>query len=120
VPSSGRPSQLLTSCRTCGPVPWLRTVDLDTLVRQATEARLRPVAIECATDDEWDEFECGLLAERGHWLLSDPDQAEASDVTSEQDQAWMAWLRGRRGVLGSTYLTLAVHDGTETPSVRTR
>lgn len=56
-----------------------------------------------STRSEWDAFEYGHLREREVWLLDHPNHP----VRHELDQAWTAWTRGRRRVLGFATFVLA-------------
>jgi hypothetical protein len=66
----------------------------------------RPLRIETATTQEWEEFESGLAADGERWLASHADHPEAASVRDTLDRQCRMWLRGHRGFLGFAYLTL--------------
>ena len=80
--------------------------DLAELVDQAIVAGFRPLRIETATRDEWEEFESGQAADVEEWLLSNPGHPEAESVRARLDTQRGIWLRGHRGVMGFAILTL--------------
>ncbi|MEV4539470.1 methyltransferase [Asanoa sp. NPDC049518] len=80
--------------------------DLAGLVDQAIAAGFRPLRVETATRDEWDEFESLLAADREEWLIANPDHPEAAAVRAQADTQRDIWLRGHRGLMGFAYLTL--------------
>jgi SAM-dependent methyltransferase len=80
--------------------------DLAGLVDQAAAAGFRPIHIQTATTDEWEEFESGLAADGELWLASHPGHPEAAAVRDKLDQQRRMWLNGHRGFLGFAYLTL--------------
>ncbi|GIF63510.1 SAM-dependent methyltransferase [Asanoa ishikariensis] len=80
--------------------------DLAGLVDQAIAAGFRPLRVETATRDEWDEFESLLAADREEWLITHPDHPEAAAVRAQADTQRDIWLRGHRGLMGFAYLTL--------------
>jgi SAM-dependent methyltransferase len=80
--------------------------DLTGLVDLAVQAGFRPLSIQTASQDEWDQFESGYLADWETWLISNAGQPDAGDVRDQADRHRNAWLRGRRGVLGFAYLSL--------------
>jgi hypothetical protein len=82
--------------------------DLAGLVDQAVAAGFRPVRIETATRDEWEEFESGLAADLEIWLLSHSKDPEAATVREKLDAQRASWLKGHRDVMGFAYLTLGV------------
>jgi cyclopropane fatty-acyl-phospholipid synthase-like methyltransferase len=81
---------------------------LPDLVDAAVAAGFRPLRIETATRDEWDEFESGYAAGPEEWLLANRDHPEAARVRAKLDDHRSTWLRGYRDVLGLAYLTLGV------------
>ena len=83
--------------------------DLATLVDAAIAAGFRPLDLQTAGEDEWNAFESGYLADLEEALMADPS---ADELRAQADAHRQGWLRGYRGVLGFTYLTLGV------PSVR--
>ncbi|SNT55967.1 Methyltransferase domain-containing protein [Asanoa hainanensis] len=80
--------------------------DLAGLVDQAIAAGFRPLRVETATRDEWDEFESLLAADREEWLITHPNHPEAAAVREQADSQRNIWLRGHRGLMGFAYLTL--------------
>lgn len=80
--------------------------DLAGLVGKAVAAGFRPLRIETATPDEWEEFESGLATDVEEWLLAHPDHPDAGTVRAKLDAQRAMWLTGHRGVLGFAYLTL--------------
>ncbi|MFF2061690.1 SAM-dependent methyltransferase [Streptomyces sp. NPDC058200] len=82
--------------------------DLTTLVGLAAAARFRPLWIETATLDEWEQFESGYLAGKEEWLASHGDYPEADTVRATADAHRDMWL-GYRGILGFAYLTLVAY-----------
>jgi SAM-dependent methyltransferase len=81
--------------------------DLAGLVDAAVAAGFRPLRIETATRDEWEEFESGYAAEPEEWLAANPGHPAADDVRAQLDAHRDIWLRGHRDVMGFAYLTLA-------------
>jgi trans-aconitate methyltransferase len=82
--------------------------DLPGLVDMTTAAGFRPLRIETATRDEWDEFESAYGAELEEWLLDHSDDSRADEVREKVDKHRGIWLRGHRDVMGFAYLTLGV------------
>lgn len=82
--------------------------DLAGLVDHAAAAGLRPLKIETATRDEWEEFESGNAADRERWLLTNSHHPKADEVRADLDEHRSIWLRGHRDVMGYAYLTLGV------------
>ena len=80
--------------------------DLADLVHLAISISFRPLAIQTANGDEWEQFESGFLADREQWLRrhGGPD---AEEIRATADAHRTGWLRGYRGILGFAYLTLA-------------
>ncbi len=81
--------------------------DLAGLVDLAIDAGFRPLQIQTANRDEWEEFESGYLADWEAWLVRYGDQAGAGEIRDAADKHRNEWLRGWRNVLGFAYLTLA-------------
>ncbi|MFI7315435.1 SAM-dependent methyltransferase [Streptomyces venezuelae] len=79
---------------------------LGDLVDAAVEAGFRPLWVETASADEWEEFESGYRSDVEEWLAAHPGHPEAAATRSRVDAQRSSWLRGYRGVLGITYLTL--------------
>lgn len=80
--------------------------DLGGLVDVAVSAGFRPVWIETADGDEWEDFESGYQADAEEWLAAHPDHPLAQETRERVDRHRSSWLRGYRGVLGMAYLTL--------------
>ncbi|MDX6314358.1 MAG: hypothetical protein QOF44_3822 [Streptomyces sp.] len=85
--------------------------DLAGLTDLAVEAGFRPVWIETANDDEWEEFESGYQSDLEEWLATHPGHPLAAETRDRVDKHRTAWLRGYHGALGLAYLTLAPVDG---------
>ncbi|WP_331767485.1 methyltransferase domain-containing protein [Embleya sp. NBC_00896] len=83
-------------------------VDLTALVELAGAARFRPMWIETANLDEWEQFESGYLAGKEEWLASHRDHPESAAVRAAADEHRKMWL-GYRGILGFAYLTLIAY-----------
>jgi SAM-dependent methyltransferase len=81
--------------------------DLAGLTDAAVDAGFRPVWIETANSDEWDEFESGYQGAVEEWLAECGDSPFASQTRQKTDLHRSHWLRGYRNVLGQAYLTLA-------------
>lgn len=82
--------------------------DLAGLVELAIEVGYRPIRIESANRDEWEEFQSGYLLDWEDWLLRYPDRPEAAELRERSDGRRADWLRGYRDVFGFAYLTLGV------------
>ncbi len=80
--------------------------DLAGLVDLAVDAGFRPVWIESASQDEWEQFESAYQADVEEWLAAHPDHPSAKETRERVDSHRSTWLRGYRGVLGLAYLTL--------------
>jgi SAM-dependent methyltransferase len=89
--------------------------DLAGLVDLAIGAGFRPLSIQTASRDEWEQFESGYLADWETWLVRYGDQPGADDIRQQADTHRNEWLRGWRNVLGFAYLTLGrpVHSTAE-------
>ncbi|QES41317.1 SAM-dependent methyltransferase [Streptomyces venezuelae] len=79
---------------------------LGDLVDAAIEAGFRPLWVETASADEWEEFESGYRSDVEEWLATHPDHPEAAATRARVDAQRSSWLHGYRGVLGIAYLTL--------------
>jgi hypothetical protein len=77
------------------------------LVDISIDAGFRPVWIETANNDEWEEFESGYQSDLEEWLAVNGDHPLAAETRERVDSHRAAWLSGYRGVLGLAYLTLA-------------
>ncbi|MGV9880001.1 SAM-dependent methyltransferase [Streptomyces sp. NPDC003006] len=80
---------------------------LGDLVDAAIEAGFRPLWVETASEEEWEEFESGYRCDAEEWLAAHPDHPSAAATRTSVDAQRSSWLRGYRTVLGITYLTLA-------------
>jgi SAM-dependent methyltransferase len=80
--------------------------DLAGLVEIAIEKGFRPITIQTASPDEWEQFESGYLADWETWLLAHGDDPGADAVRAKADTHRTEWLRGYGAVLGFAYLTL--------------
>lgn len=81
-------------------------LSLGDLVDAAIEAGFRPLWVEAANDEEWEEFESAYRSDAEEWLASHPDHPLAAETRAKVDTQRASWLRGYRGVLGIAYLTL--------------
>ena len=81
---------------------------LPDVVDAATAEGFRPLRIQTATRDEWEEFESGVAAGSEEWLLANADHPEADQVRANLDRHRSMWLRGHYDVMGFAYLTLGV------------
>jgi hypothetical protein len=82
-------------------------VDLDHLVRIATDSGFDVASAEVATEQEWDEFESGYVERYRRWLAAHPDgHPDAAEVRGRLERQRDAYLNGYRGVLGFAYLEL--------------
>jgi SAM-dependent methyltransferase len=85
--------------------------DLAGLIEVATGVGFRPLRLEEASQDEWDAFESGYLADWETWLIDYGHFAGAGEVEAvrtKADEHRHRWLRGYRDVMGFAYVTLAV------------
>ena len=80
--------------------------DLAGLVDLAMSKGFRPLYIQTANRDEWEQFESGFLADSEEWLLRYGDRPGAEGIRTRSDKHRNAWLRRYSGVLGFAYLTL--------------
>jgi hypothetical protein len=78
------------------------------LVDLAIASGFRPLRIETANRDEWQEFESGFLADPEEWLVDNLDHPQAETIRARSDEHRNEWLRGYGEVLGSAYLTLGL------------
>ncbi|MEV0256653.1 class I SAM-dependent methyltransferase [Streptomyces sp. NPDC050732] len=81
-------------------------LSLGDLVDAAIEAGFRPLWVETASVDEWEEFESGYRSDVEEWLAAHPGHALAAETRERVDSQRSSWLRGYRRVLGIAYLTL--------------
>lgn len=79
--------------------------DLAALVDCGIAAGFRPVRIETATRQEWEDFMSGFLLDWEDRVLRHPN---ADKLRSAADAQRNGWLRGYRDVLGFAYLTFGV------------
>ncbi|SDL02770.1 Methyltransferase domain-containing protein [Nonomuraea maritima] len=79
---------------------------LDGMVEAAVRAGFRVEWLEVASQEEWDQFEAGYLADIEVWLAANPDHPEAAEMRADADRHRASYLTGYRGVLGLVYLTL--------------
>ena len=80
--------------------------DLAGLVDLTIAAGYRPLFIQTANRDEWEQFEAGYLADWETWLVQYGDHSTAEGVREQSDKHRNGWLHGWRNVLGFAYLTL--------------
>ncbi|MFH8792907.1 SAM-dependent methyltransferase [Streptomyces sp. NPDC017941] len=76
------------------------------LVDAAVAAGFRPLWVETASAEEWEEFESAYLADTEEWLTAHPRHPRAAERRERADAHRTAWLRGYREALGHAYLTL--------------
>ncbi len=82
-------------------------VDLETMVEYAETAGFMAVAVEEASQEEWDRFESGYCACYARWIAEhDVDHVDAPQVRAASRDQRRRYLRGYRGVLGHAYLQL--------------
>ncbi|MFF8386577.1 class I SAM-dependent methyltransferase [Streptomyces kanasensis] len=79
---------------------------LGALVDEAVEAGFRPVRIETATGQEWEDFESAYRSDVELWLAAHPDHPAAGETRARVDRQRSTWLNGYRDLLGMAYLTL--------------
>ncbi|WP_079071065.1 SAM-dependent methyltransferase [Streptomyces yokosukanensis] len=80
--------------------------DLAGLVDIAVAAGFRPLWIETANGDEWEDFESAYQSDVEEWLAAHPDHPLAKETRDRVDRHRGMWLRGYRDVMGLAYLTL--------------
>lgn len=83
--------------------------DLAGLVDLALTAGFRPLFVQTANRDEWEQFESGYLADLERWLHRHGDRREADAIRARADKHRNEWLRGYRQTLGFAYLNLGRH-----------
>ncbi|MFE7778974.1 SAM-dependent methyltransferase [Streptomyces sp. NPDC057445] len=81
-------------------------VSLAAVADAATNAGFRIEWTETATEEEWEHFESGYLADVEEWLAANPEHSLAPETRDRVDRHRAGWLRGYRGVLGFVMLTL--------------
>ncbi|MFI7386336.1 SAM-dependent methyltransferase [Streptomyces sp. NPDC049813] len=81
-------------------------VGLGALVDLAVAAGFRPVWIESASREEWEEFESGYRHDTELWLAMNPGHPLATETRERVDRQRASWAGGYRNVLGIAYLTL--------------
>ncbi|MER8045887.1 class I SAM-dependent methyltransferase [Streptomyces sp. NPDC094032] len=79
------------------------------LVELTVAAGFRPLWVETAGDEEWEEFESGYRHDLELWLAANPRHPLAAETRARVDRQRAAWL-GYRGLLGIAYLTLVPVD----------
>ena len=83
--------------------------DLAGLVDLALTAGFRPLFVQTANRDEWEQFESGYLADLERWLHRYGDRREADPIRARAGKHRNEWLRGYRQTLGFAYLHLGRH-----------
>ncbi|MER6996130.1 class I SAM-dependent methyltransferase [Streptomyces sp. NPDC000410] len=81
-------------------------LSLAAITEAATAAGFRVEWIETATEEEWEHFESGYLADLEEWLAAHEGHPLAAETRARVDRHRASWLRGYRGILGLVYLTL--------------
>jgi ubiquinone/menaquinone biosynthesis C-methylase UbiE len=76
------------------------------MVEAAVEAGFRVEWLEVATQEEWDQFESGYLADIEVWLAANAGHPKAAELRAGTDRHRTSYLTGYRGILGLVYLTL--------------
>ncbi|WP_204059626.1 SAM-dependent methyltransferase [Microbispora corallina] len=79
---------------------------LDGMVEAAVSAGFRVEWLEVASQEEWDQFEAGYLADIEVWLAANADHPKAAELRADADRQRASYLTGYRGILGMVYLTL--------------
>lgn len=80
---------------------------LPDVVDAAAAAGWRLLDLQETTQQEWDDYECGLVRNQEEWLLRHPDHPGADELRHRLDRSRSEWLRGHHGYLGFGWLTLA-------------
>lgn len=80
-------------------------LDLRGLLDAAVGAGFHAEWVETASEDEWEEFESGCLADTEVWLAGHGDHPLAAETKERADRHRAAWTH-YRGVMGFAYLTL--------------
>lgn len=88
------------------PIPRDQYGTVADLVDLAHEHGYRLLAVEQASQDEWDVFENGHALAWERWLRENPDSEHADAIRAKADTQRTYRLRGWRGTLGLAYLTL--------------
>ncbi|GGO44818.1 SAM-dependent methyltransferase [Streptomyces lasiicapitis] len=86
---------------------------LGDLADAAVAAGFRPLWVETADEEEWEEFESGYLADTEEWLATYPGHPKAAEARDRADRHRAMFLRGYRRVLGTAYLTLVPVSGNQ-------
>ncbi|WJV49120.1 SAM-dependent methyltransferase [Streptomyces flavofungini] len=81
-------------------------LDLGGLAEAAVAAGFRPLWVETAGEEEWEEFESAYLADTEEWLAAHPGHPRAAELRERADRHRATFLRGYRRLLGFAYLTL--------------
>lgn len=90
------------------PAPWSAFRNPpQAMVAVAVAEGFRPVGIETAGDDEWEQFESGYQADLEVWLAAHGGHPAATSIREQADAHRCAWLDGYRGVWGMAYRTPA-------------
>ncbi|SDS87014.1 SAM-dependent methyltransferase [Microlunatus soli] len=84
---------------------------LPDVVDAAAAAGWRLLDLQETTQQEWDDYECGLVRNQEEWLLQHPDHPDADELRQRLDRSRSEWLRGHHGYLGFACLTLAAMPG---------
>ncbi|MET8864357.1 class I SAM-dependent methyltransferase [Nonomuraea sp. NPDC004580] len=79
---------------------------LDGMVEAAVQAGFRVEWLEVASQEEWDQFEAGYLADVEVWLAANAGHPKAAELRADADRQRASYLTGYRGILGLVYLTL--------------
>ncbi len=80
--------------------------DLAGLVDLGLTVGFRPLFVQTANRDEWEQFESGYLSDLERWLQRHGERREADAIRARADRHRNEWLRGYRQSLGFAYLTL--------------
>lgn len=80
--------------------------DLAGLIEIAIAHGFRPLNIQSANNDEWEQFESGYLSDWEEWLFANSDHPDADGLRAKADTHRTEWLRGYGRVFGFAYLTL--------------
>src|SRR5262249_34960050 len=98
-PTASQAAALGATPESVGGLAWL--------VGPARAADWRPLDIQTASEDEWNAFESGYLADWEEWIHRNPDHPDADATRAAADTHREQWLAGYRDILGFAYLTLS-------------
>lgn len=79
---------------------------LPDVVDAAQQTGWRLLDLYEVSQQEWNDYECGLVRNQEEWLLGHHDHPAADQLRERLDTARNAWLRGHHSYLGFAWLTL--------------